>query len=222
MHPFAVSAFPPWRRVREREGAECSRRVGGQERVFRPPVLGESDMASAVRRINSVSPAIFPSTTEVRTGSGSDGVPEKCVRVGLKFVRGLRQEAGEAIIAEREKNGWYTSIADLIDRVPVINKREIRALSLAGALNFENTIHRREALWRSELAIQPEGELCEARRKSRAFPLGKKDPSSFLPHGGVRSSSRPIFGKPASRSASIRWLSLGRRWKAGFLSAKQT
>ena len=51
MHPFAVSAFPPWRRVREREGAECSRRVGGQERVFRPPVLGESDMASAVRKI---------------------------------------------------------------------------------------------------------------------------------------------------------------------------
>ena len=57
----------------------------------------------------------------------------------------------------------YTSIADLIDRVPEINKREIRALSLAGALNFDNTVHRRQALWESELAIQPEGELFEDR-----------------------------------------------------------
>ena len=100
----------------------------------------------------------------VRTGSGSDRVLpalEKQVRVGLKYVRGLRQEVGEAIVAERNKNGWYTSIADLIDRVPSINKREIRALSLAGALNFDNTIHRREALWQSELAIKPKGNLFE-------------------------------------------------------------
>lgn len=86
---------------------------------------------------------------------------EKRVRVGLNFVRGLRKEIGQAIVAER--NGLYfspyTGIADLIDRVPAINKREIRALSLAGALNFENTVHRREALWQSELAIQPRGDL---------------------------------------------------------------
>ncbi|MEK7856001.1 MAG: error-prone DNA polymerase, partial [Acidobacteriota bacterium] len=54
-----------------------------------------------------------------------------------------------------------TSIADLIDRVPQINKREIRALSLAGALNFDNTVHRRQALWQSELAIQPTGDLFD-------------------------------------------------------------
>ncbi len=93
------------------------------------------------------------------------GVPptlEKQVRVGMKYVRGLRKEVGEAIVAEREKNGWYASIADLIDRVPTINKREIRALSLAGALNFDNTVHRREALWQSELAIQPKGDLFES------------------------------------------------------------
>jgi hypothetical protein len=40
---------------------------------------------------------------------------------------------------------------------PEINKREIRALSLAGALNFDGSVHRREALWQSELAIQPAG-----------------------------------------------------------------
>jgi len=153
---------------------------------------------------------------EVRTGNGSDRILEKRVRVGLNFVRGLRKEVAEAIVARRlcrfaerrssaspaaapifsaampltqhggraadslitstEKQSFsarqeidsnnpssdYTSIADLIDRVPEINKREIRALSLAGALNFDNTVHRREALWQSELAIQPAGVLFKS------------------------------------------------------------
>lgn len=90
---------------------------------------------------------------------------EKQVRVGLKYVKGLRQEIGEKIVAERE-NGQYNSVEDLVHRVPEINKREIRALSLAGALNFDNTVHRRQALWQSELAIKPEGPLfgdgCES------------------------------------------------------------
>lgn len=82
---------------------------------------------------------------------------DKKVRVGLRFVKGLRQEIARAI--ETRRHAPYTSIADLIDRVPEINKREVRALSLAGALNFDNTIHRREALWESELAIRPKDEL---------------------------------------------------------------
>jgi len=114
---------------------------------------------------------------------------EKHVRVGLNFVRGLRKEVGEMIVARRlsriaERRSYasptdspyvsaatppirgrefipYTSVEDLVSRVPEINKREIRALSLAGALNFDNTVHRREALWQSELAIQPLGELFD-------------------------------------------------------------
>ena len=100
-------------------------------------------------------------------------VEEGEVRVGLRFVRGLRKSIGEKIAAERA-TAAYTSIADLIDRVPEINKREIRALSLAGALNFDGAVHRREALWESELAIQSAGPLLDAgpfaARKSSAFP----------------------------------------------------
>ncbi len=113
---------------------------------------------------------------------------EKQVRVGLKYVRGLRKEVGEAIVAEREKNEWYTSIADLIDRVPMINKREIRALSLAGALNFDNTVHRREALWQSELAIQPTGDLFEKSEvRSQKSEFDKKNSPPVL--GGVAAAS---------------------------------
>lgn len=122
---------------------------------------------------------------DVRTGSSSDGVAEKRVRVGLKYVRGLRQETGEAIVAEREANGPYTSVADLIDRVPIINKREIRSLSIAGALNFENTVHRREALWQSELAIQPQGELF------RNAECGMRNAEIKNDDGSSRSSIEP-------------------------------
>ncbi|MEO7674766.1 MAG: error-prone DNA polymerase [Pyrinomonadaceae bacterium] len=102
----------------------------------------------------------YPFTVEkVEIIQDGETKKDKQVRLGLKYVRGLRKEVGEMIVAEREKTGWYHSIADLIDRVPEINKREIRALSLAGALNFDNTVHRREALWQSELAIQPKRDL---------------------------------------------------------------
>jgi error-prone DNA polymerase len=102
---------------------------------------------------------------------------DKKIRVGLKFVKGLREEVARKIASERgqlasmfsktqagnlRSGAGYTSIADLIDRVPEINKREIRALSLAGALNFDDTIHRRQALWESELAIRPEGNLFDS------------------------------------------------------------
>jgi error-prone DNA polymerase len=96
-------------------------------------------------------------------------IEDECVRVGLKYVKGLRAEIAEKIVAERDhvRTGSgsdripYTSIENLVKRVPEINKREIRALSLAGALNFDNTVHRRQALWQSELAIQPKGELFQ-------------------------------------------------------------
>src|SRR5262249_20650243 len=57
----------------------------------------------------------------VEEAKDANGKTDKQVRVGLKFVRGLRQEVGEKIVAERE-NGWYMSIEDLVARVPEINK----------------------------------------------------------------------------------------------------
>lgn len=84
---------------------------------------------------------------------------ELCVRLGLKYIKGLKKETAAAIVTERERGDDYTSVENLIRRVPSINKKELRALSLAGALNFENTVHRREALWQSELFTNSPGEL---------------------------------------------------------------
>jgi error-prone DNA polymerase len=81
-----------------------------------------------------------------------DDLDEKCVRLGLRYVKGLREEAGRAILQERA-NGKYSGIDDLWRRVPVLRKSETRMLAAAGALNFLQTktgTHRRDALWQSE------------------------------------------------------------------------
>jgi error-prone DNA polymerase len=92
------------------------------------------------------------------------------VRAGLRYVKGLRKETALAILEER-KTGEFSSVDELVTRVPLINKKEIRNLSLAGALRFNMQNHRREALWEAEKAIRPKGELYQnIQEEPRAFP----------------------------------------------------
>jgi error-prone DNA polymerase len=55
----------------------------------------------------------------------------------------------------------FTSIQDLVNRVPELHKDELRRLSEIGALNFIQDIHRRDALWEAERAMRPAGPLFE-------------------------------------------------------------
>lgn len=119
------------------------------------------------------------------------------VRSGLRYVKGLRKEIAGAIILER-KNGNYISVDDLVTRVPTINKKEIRSLSLAGALNFNHQIHRREALWQAEEAIQPKGELYQnLPSPNKSFPYlqkmsGKEEMETDLRTTGLNIGKHPI------------------------------
>ncbi len=63
------------------------------------------------------------------------------LRLGLKYVKGLRAEAGQAIACERLK-GPYAGIDDLSNRVPQLRKDELRKLAAVGALNFIQTAER--------------------------------------------------------------------------------
>jgi error-prone DNA polymerase len=57
-----------------------------------------------------------------------------CVRLGLRYVRGLRQEAAEALVRARQQCA-FESIADLARRVPELRKDELVMLAEVGALN---------------------------------------------------------------------------------------
>jgi error-prone DNA polymerase len=56
------------------------------------------------------------------------------LRLGLRYVRGLREEAGQALVRERAR-APFTSIHDLTRRVPELRKDELTTLAEIGALN---------------------------------------------------------------------------------------
>jgi error-prone DNA polymerase len=85
----------------------------------------------------------------------------KRLRMGLRYVRGLREEAGRAIVAARSTSP-FISIEDLVARVPEVRKDELRALARIGALNFINDVRRRDAMWDAERARRPVGPLLDA------------------------------------------------------------
>jgi len=59
------------------------------------------------------------------------------IRFGLVAVKGMSEAATKAIIEEREKNGPYKDIYDLMERVPysAMNKKALECMALAGALD---------------------------------------------------------------------------------------
>jgi error-prone DNA polymerase len=85
------------------------------------------------------------------------GSGEWAVRLGFNYVRGLRKETAEAIVAARP----FSSIDDLTRRVRGLRKDELRMLAEIGALNGL-VEHRRDALWQAERALRPSGPLLEA------------------------------------------------------------
>jgi error-prone DNA polymerase len=84
------------------------------------------------------------------------------MRLGLSYARGLRQQSGLAIVAERA-NGLFQSVYDLARRVPELRKSELVALAQIGALNsLGEKAHRRDALWQAEHAGRNAGPLFHA------------------------------------------------------------
>nr|ASY01955.1 DNA polymerase [uncultured bacterium] len=122
------------------------------------------------------------------------------VRLGFNYLKGLRKETAASIVAARS-GSQFTSIRDVVRRVPGIRKEELDALAEAGALNFigrgqgpgaggqsgkfgheDSNLspipHRREALWQGELAMRPVGELLEPAPGPRPLAPGPFSPGA--------------------------------------------
>jgi error-prone DNA polymerase len=89
--------------------------------------------------------------------------PNLSVRLGFNYVRGFSKQTAQAIVEARQyKDRPFKDIEDLSRRVP-ISKSELTILADLGALNEigNRKRHRRDALWQSELALRPVGELLK-------------------------------------------------------------
>ena len=120
----------------------------------------------------------------------AEGRKNIALRMGLRYVRGMGEEAGQALARERMRTP-FLSVHDLTRRVPELRKDELTTLAEIGALNaiglqisdgrfqIANTdpsntdpseicnskskisFHRRDALWQVERAVRASGPLLE-------------------------------------------------------------
>ena len=120
-------------------------------------------------------------TLEANAHATTSGTPG--LRLGLRYVRGLREEGAQALVRERTR-APFTSIHDLTRRVPELRKDELTTLAEIGALNSvassqlsvasksaaradsapgtrSSQLHRRDALWQVERAVRGCGPLLE-------------------------------------------------------------
>src|SRR2546427_3750473 len=101
---------------------------------IRPIDVTRSDWPCTLEVAPGFSPApaeskgVCPERSEGSTGAGlKPGATGRkiCVRLGMRYVKGLREEAAQAIVRERAR-GHFTSIDDLARRVPELRSEERR------------------------------------------------------------------------------------------------
>jgi error-prone DNA polymerase len=84
------------------------------------------------------------------------------LRIGLHYVKGLRQSTAAALLNARCCNEGFASVDALAQQVPELNRNELVALASVGALNSLGEVeHRRDALWQVEQAGRPVGPLLQ-------------------------------------------------------------
>ena len=117
----------------------------------------------------------------IRNQKHETGNSSIALRLGLRYVRGLREVAGQALVRQHGLAA-FTSIRDLIHRVPELRKDELNTLAEIGALNsisylpfpvhldqrpttndqrLSGKLHRRDALWQVERAVRNSGPLLD-------------------------------------------------------------
>ena len=73
-------------------------------------------------------------TLEQSALSNQHSASPVALRLGLRYARGLREEAAKALVQQRNL-APFTSIRDLVHRVPELRKDELNTLAEIGALN---------------------------------------------------------------------------------------
>ena len=104
-----------------------------------------------------------------------------CLRLGMRYVKGLREEIARQIVQERSLRA-FRSINELKIRVPGVQKSELAALAEIGALNRlgdNPNFHRRDALWQIDRASRRAGPLLDEQEESQGAIATPEGDASF-------------------------------------------
>ena len=119
-------------------------------------------------------------------------VEERAIRVGLGFVRDCSWDVAAAVVDERNREGSYRSLGDLIRRAPTTLSRDaIENLVWVGACD-EFGLTRRELLWQVGLWLPPKHAPREPARVRRQLELPLSHPYEQLRFGNIATEERVV------------------------------
>jgi error-prone DNA polymerase len=175
--------------------------LNNQPMGFYAPAILIKDAQRHGLRVLPVDAAESEWDCTVRRG-GPPGPPSCCLRLGLRYAKGLREEAARAMLRARP----FSSIDDLALRVPELRKDEINRLAEIGALNSLDGIHRRDALWQAQRAVRPVGPLLAfLEEKGGLSPLARMSAEERLRADysgtGVNVGKHPMAWRRAEMNA---------------------
>jgi error-prone DNA polymerase len=114
--------------------------------------MGFYPPASLVRDAQRRGVRVLPPCVAL-SGAACTVAGDGAVRMGLGYVRGVRTDAADRLVSERERGGAFRNAADLAARVD-LRREQLESLARAGAMDvFGNS--RRDALWRIGVAARP-------------------------------------------------------------------
>ena len=159
-HSFPQLGASDLQRDQSRKGRNVKAQDGSPREA--PPNDSES------RRDGTLQSAI---TNQQSTISEIDNHQSKienppALRMGLRYVRGLREEAARSLLLERLR-APFTSIHDLARRVPELRRDELTTLAEIGALN---SVGFKIADFRLQISQPDQSEICNLQSKISSYP----------------------------------------------------
>ncbi|MBP9712033.1 MAG: DNA polymerase III subunit alpha, partial [Candidatus Pacebacteria bacterium] len=127
----------------------------------------------------------------------SENNPSKKIRFGFYTIKNLGTDIGDAIIAERKKNGKFTSVTNFLDRIKHknLNKKSMDALIKSGSMDEWGDRGVLLANMEAMLEYNHEG--------------SKQNENQISLFGGASLTASPEFkmqdGEPASKSDRLLW-----------------
>jgi error-prone DNA polymerase len=174
---FALIAYASaWLRAYHGAAFSCALLNNQPMGFYHPMTLVKDAQRHGVRlRPADVTASDWDCTLE----AGAEAGAGPALRVGLRYVRGLRREAGEGIARERRLRP-FASLQELVDRC-ALRRDERLMLAEVGAFNAFG-LTRRSALWQVEKAGRPVGPLLrQARGADEAADVPSPLPEMELP-----------------------------------------
>jgi len=124
------------------------------------------------------------------------------VRLGLRYVRGLREEAARALVQAREQRP-FESITDLARRVPELRRTELETLAEIGALNFVGCAGLADEVSRFEFQVSRGEAANDVKRETRNAKPGFHRRDALWQVASASRSEGPLLrGVPEPDAAS--------------------